>query len=111
MRWKRELERETRRTRTEFERWSEMQQQLFQENTRKRMANEEAVQKFNDEHRSKCKKKAVKIDRFNFGDQGQSIFCRGSTCIFRLDFPSKMLIREIWQISAGIQRLQQFVSF
>jgi len=61
VRWKRELERETRRTRTEFERWSEMQQQLAQENTRKRMGNEEAVQKYQDEHRSKCKKKAVKI--------------------------------------------------
>jgi hypothetical protein len=60
VRWKRELERETRRTRGEFEHWSEMQQHLSQEETRKRMLNEEAVNAYNDAHRSKCKKKAVK---------------------------------------------------
>jgi hypothetical protein len=60
VRWKRELERETRRTRSELNHWSEMQQSLAQENTRKRMANEEAVQAYYDAHRSKCKKKAVK---------------------------------------------------
>jgi hypothetical protein len=60
VRWKRELERETRRTRAEFDHWSEMQQNFAQEETRKRMLNEEAVQKYNDVHRSKCKKKAVK---------------------------------------------------
>jgi hypothetical protein len=59
VRWKRELERETRRTRGEFDHWSEMQQNLAQEETRKRMLNEEAVMAFNDAHRSKCKKKAV----------------------------------------------------
>merc|ERR1719217_1684335 len=59
VRWKRELERETRRTRAEFEHWSEMQQNLAQEETRKRMLNDEAVQAYNDKHRSKCKKKAV----------------------------------------------------
>merc|ERR1719298_323332 len=36
-----------------------MQQSIAQEDTRKRMANEEAVQASNDAHRSKCKKKAV----------------------------------------------------
>merc|ERR1719353_627106 len=59
VRWKRELERETRRTRSEFEQWTTVQQNLAQENTRKRMLNEEAVQAYNDAHRSKCKKKAV----------------------------------------------------
>merc|ERR1719271_727282 len=37
-----------------------MQQNLAQEDTRKRMLNDEGVQKYNDLHRSKCKKKAVK---------------------------------------------------
>merc|ERR1719498_1265401 len=36
-----------------------MQQSLAQESTRKRMLNDEAVQAYNDLHRSKCKKKAV----------------------------------------------------
>merc|ERR1719420_1940303 len=37
-----------------------MQQNLAQEDARKRMLNDEAVQAYNDAHRSKCKKKAVK---------------------------------------------------
>lgn len=60
VRWKRELERETRRSNTELAHWQEQQQIAAQELTRKRVLKEEHVNAYNEWHRSVCKQKAVK---------------------------------------------------
>lgn len=60
VRWKRELERETRRTNAELAHWQEQQQIAAQELTRERVVKEEHVNAYNDWHRSLCKQKAVK---------------------------------------------------
>merc|ERR1719504_336208 len=58
VRWKRELERDARRTSTEFERWEQKQQEAAARETRRRVDKDEAIRKYWEAHRTRCKETA-----------------------------------------------------
>merc|ERR1719387_2975822 len=57
-RWKRELERDARRTSSEFERWEQKQQEASARETRRRVDKDEAIRKYWEAHRTRCKETA-----------------------------------------------------
>merc|ERR1719352_1854376 len=58
VRWKRELERDARRTSSEFERWEQKQQEASAKETRRRVDKDEAIRKYWEAHRTRCKETA-----------------------------------------------------
>merc|ERR1719353_183214 len=58
VRWKRELERDARRTSSEFERWEQKQQEAAARETRRRVDKDEAIRKYWEAHRTRCKETA-----------------------------------------------------
>lgn len=59
VRWKRELERDARRTVREYERWEQGQQEAAAAETKTRVNKDEAIRAYNDSHRQRCKEAAA----------------------------------------------------
>jgi hypothetical protein len=92
VRWKREVERDTFRTNQCRDRWEEDKQRCLTEQTRKRVAKEEAVRMYMEQHRAKCKRKAVRRRKLRELEQR-----REEKIQDRLEARLKRLKHEQWQ--------------